>query len=289
VKHYKLLKEFKLNSLSISSIKFSPNEKKIVISSSDNKIRILDIISEKEIKILNECEHYIYNGKFSPNGNILIYCCIDNTIRLYDIKSGKEIGILKGHLSYITKAEFSYNEKNIISGSWDNTIRLWDFNNKKEINKIEENLSLINDVEFSYNNKYIISYIIWKSRFSFNNLFIASCSKDQTIRLWDIKTGKQIQLLQGHSNNIHNISFSSNNQNIISCSYDKTIRIWDIQSGKQIQLLQHPNIITDLIYYQIMILLYLLVLINVLDYGDKFFLFSISFNINNIIYRHHFI
>ena len=64
---------------------------------------------------------------------------------------------------------------------------------------------------------------------------IVSISDDNTIRIWDSQTGKQIgQLPEGHTKKVSSASFSPDGKHIVSASYDKTIRIWDTQTSKQI-------------------------------------------------------
>ena len=57
---------------------------------------------------------------------------------------------------------------------------------------------------------------------------IVSGSYDQTIRVWDAETGKEIiPPLEGHSGYVNSVAFSPEGKKIVSGSYDKTIRVWD--------------------------------------------------------------
>jgi WD40 repeat protein len=40
---------------------------------------------------------------------------------------------------------------------------------------------------------------VWSVAFSFDGKQLASCSFDQTVRIWDISTGECSQVLQGHT------------------------------------------------------------------------------------------
>ncbi|ETO08107.1 hypothetical protein RFI_29281, partial [Reticulomyxa filosa] len=84
-------------------------------------------------------------------------------------------------------------------------------------------------------------------KFSSNGNTIVSSSEDETIRIWDVKTGKQIKILNGHIDCINNVIFSLDENYIISCSNDKTIRLWDIKTGKEkIKLEGHLNSVYDI-------------------------------------------
>ncbi|MBF0253098.1 MAG: AAA family ATPase [Candidatus Omnitrophica bacterium] len=59
---------------------------------------------------------------------------------------------------------------------------------------------------------------------------IVSGSSDNTIRIWDIKSGK-VKILKGHTHQVSSLAITTDGK-IISGSNDKTIRIWDIEKGK---------------------------------------------------------
>ncbi|ETO01836.1 transcriptional regulator, XRE family, partial [Reticulomyxa filosa] len=68
---------------------------------------------------------------------------------------------------------------------------------------------------------------------------ILSGSSDESVRLWDIRSGKQIQVFDGHNDWVYVVEYSqfvindSSNSNVIcSGSEDNTIRFWDIRSNK---------------------------------------------------------
>ncbi|QOV22771.1 WD40 domain-containing protein [Anabaenopsis elenkinii] len=60
---------------------------------------------------------------------------------------------------------------------------------------------------------------------------IASGSRDNTIKLWDVQTGKVRHTLTGHSSSVVSVGFSPDGQTLVSGSGDKTIKLWDVQTG----------------------------------------------------------
>jgi WD40 repeat protein len=62
---------------------------------------------------------------------------------------------------------------------------------------------------------------------------IASCSLDQTIKLWDINTGKLLQNLTQNSSGITCVIFSKDGKTLVSSSAnpDGTIKLWDVETG----------------------------------------------------------
>ena len=69
--------------------------------------------------------------------------------------------------------------------------------------------------------------------FSPDGRTVASISDDNTIRLWNVETGKrsQIQTEEWHTQDISWLAFSPDRKIIAACSTDKTIMLWDADTG----------------------------------------------------------
>ncbi len=74
--------------------------------------------------------------------------------------------------------------------------------------------------------------------FSPDGKTLASGSFDNTIKLWNIKTGKVNNTLQGHSNFVNSVAFSPDGKILTSGSNDSTIKLWNIKTGKVINTLK---------------------------------------------------
>ena len=57
---------------------------------------------------------------------------------------------------------------------------------------------------------------------------LASGSEDNTIKLWDIDTGKLRHTLSGLSDAVNSVSISPDGRTLASGSDDKTIKLWRV-------------------------------------------------------------
>ena len=63
---------------------------------------------------------------------------------------------------------------------------------------------------------------------------LASGSHDQTVRIWDCATGKELFALNGHAGLVWSVAFSPDGQRLASGSHDQTVKIWDSATGKEL-------------------------------------------------------
>lgn len=70
---------------------------------------------------------------------------------------------------------------------------------------------------------------------------IISGSQDNTIKLWDVASGRELKTLSGHSDVVSVVAYSPDGQTIISSSWDKTIKLWDAASGHELRSLKGHN------------------------------------------------
>ena len=62
---------------------------------------------------------------------------------------------------------------------------------------------------------------------------LACACANNTIRIWDTGTHKEVAELHGHGAYVHQITFSPDGTRLVSGSGDFTVRIWDTLSAQE--------------------------------------------------------
>src|SRR5262249_51716018 len=57
---------------------------------------------------------------------------------------------------------------------------------------------------------------------------IASAGDDSVVRLWDVKTLRQVAVLRGHSGNVYAVAYAKDGKTLASAGADGTVRLWDL-------------------------------------------------------------
>jgi WD40 repeat protein len=67
---------------------------------------------------------------------------------------------------------------------------------------------------------------------------VLSASDDNTARIWDAASAKEVAILRGHEGPVNSAVFSSDGKRAVTASDDKTVRIWDATTTKVITVLR---------------------------------------------------
>ncbi len=60
-----------------------------------------------------------------------------------------------------------------------------------------------------------------------------SGSLDNTLRLWDVESGRAVRVFEGSARRIVSVALSSDGRHAVSGSEDGTVRMWDVETGRE--------------------------------------------------------
>ncbi|NJR14273.1 MAG: protein kinase [Calothrix sp. CSU_2_0] len=210
----------------VESICYSQDGKILASASNDKTIKLWDAHNYQEVITLIGHTKAVKSVVFSPDTKYLVSGSWDKTVKIWDVENGKEINTLTGHKQQVSAVALSPDGLYVASASFDKTVCIW---------KLEQALS--SEAEIHYNPASILSGHTWAVltvAFSPNGEILATGSDDNTIKLWEVKTGREIATLSGHSWSVTGLIFDLTGEFLISSSKDKTIKIWRVSNHEEI-------------------------------------------------------
>ena len=65
-----------------------------------------------------------------------------------------------------------------------------------------------------------------------------SASNDLTLKVWDLRTGKDLLTLEGHTGFVTAVAVTADGRQAVSASFNGTLKVWDLRTGKTLYTLE---------------------------------------------------
>jgi len=77
--------------------------------------------------------------------------------------------------------------------------------------------------------------------------YAVSAGDDETVRLWELASGKCLRTFRGHTADVVSLAISPDGRNVLSGSWDQEIHLWEVATGRCLRkLVGHSNIVRGL-------------------------------------------
>jgi len=156
----------------------------------------------------------------SADGRLIAAGDTQGAITLWHIKSNMEAYEQFGISELTYSVRFSPDSTHIASGR-----NIWNISTGQLVFRLAEHTGPVTNVIYSPDGQ-----------------IIATASEDETLHLWDAKTGVSVAVLNGHRASVKLLRFA-NDGSLVSGSDDGTICVWDVNAARL--LYQHSEDVED--------------------------------------------
>jgi len=212
----------------------------------DNKVTIAETASCREVRVMKGGPRSLNSMAFTPDGKTLLGAIwIGGPIWMWDVQSGNELPPL-GNLAPLSATKSlatSPDGKYAATGGRDGVIRLWDIAARKEVRQFTGQKGAVWSVAISPDGKMIAGVTPPEKLNFFND------SKDPSIRIWDVNSGRLLKTLPGSSSGNWSVAWSPDSRVLASGGDDCTISLWEAATGDlRKRLLGHLGPVTALAF-----------------------------------------
>jgi translation initiation factor 3 subunit I len=213
--------------------------------------------------LLKGHERSVTSVKYNKEGDLLFSVSKHPSFAVWYTSTGERIGTYEGHNGAVWSIDVDRHSERVITGSADNSAKMWDAETGRELVSWPHK-SPVRAVDFALGDKQFLTVTdqvlghhptvnIWDvsrnprekpvleflgkneakilcSQWGTLNQTIITGNEDGTIRVYDVRNGAQLKIIEDHVKAVMGISFNQNGTLFISASKDGTARLFDAET-----------------------------------------------------------
>jgi WD40 repeat protein/serine/threonine protein kinase len=203
---------------------FHPDGRLLAIPSGGNRIQVWDASSGRKVLTVAGHTGRVLSVAFSPpDGRRLASTSEDGEVKVWDLTAGpaggelREAVFTRRHDERVIGVAFSPDGRRFASASGETSkrgkVKVWD--------------AASGEMRFCFPGQAVPNAVVHLA-FSPDGRRLASGSVDNTVKVWDLTTGKEVHTLRGHTEPILNVLFTPDGRRLISAGRDRVVYVWDL-------------------------------------------------------------
>lgn len=221
----------------VNSVALSADGKYIASGGTDKMVKLWDAASGALVRTYAGHRKDVNAVAFSPDGTTLASCsgsvnekATDHEIKLWPVATGAAARTLSGHTHAVTALALSRDGKLLATGAMnDATIKLWN-NDASHLLTLKGHRTYDSDDTLEG---------VCALALSPDGKMLASGSFDETAKLWDTETGRELHTLTPRGGYVRAVAFSPDGKFIVTGSEGVSgesshLRFWDAATGAEL-------------------------------------------------------
>ncbi len=226
---------------SVTALAVNPDGTRIASGGDDNEITLWNLSNGQALTPTFAGHNGAITGlAFSPDGRSLASASLDRTARIWSLEDSRLLGgskktqfVLSGHSDGLFSLAFHPNGKILATGSSDRNVRLWDLESGRSVsiplspkNAVFRFAAAPPQIDQSMRILLGHKSAVLGLAFTGDGGQLVSASRDQTLRVWDWRSGVLVRLLEGHDAAVTGVAGVKGD--LYSASLDQTVRRWKL-------------------------------------------------------------
>lgn len=226
-------------------VSFSPDGSELAVGGYET-VEIRDATTGAVKERLAGLHRHVMSLSFSPSGTRVAVTCGDGSIRIFETQRGRKLATLTGHqigvIYGVPAVAFDPHGEQIVSAGADNFVKLWDAYqgddqavNLSEVAKGYDRPSASQEVDFLTQPEHMIENV----RFVDGDSKLLCASRDQSVRLFDVKTHQELRAWTDLGDNQGCVDYDAGTNSVVcgggslGDAYPGLIRCFGAASGEE--------------------------------------------------------
>ncbi|KAG5366985.1 Target of rapamycin complex subunit LST8 [Yarrowia sp. B02] len=209
----------------VTALAFQYDGKWMVTSSEDGTVKVWDM---RTATVQRNYKHRcpVNDVVIHPNQGEIISCDQEGNIRIWDLGENTcTHQLIPEEDVPVRSVSVASDGSMLVAGNNKGNCYVWKMHNTRDVT------SLHPITKFRSHSKYITKVLL-----SPDVKHLATCSADNTARIWSIKNGFSLETtLTGHQRWVWDCAFSADSAYLVTASSDHYVRLWELASGQIIR------------------------------------------------------
>jgi WD40 repeat protein len=212
-----LIRSLAPNSVHVTAIAVSPDQRYIITGGDDGLARFWDIDRGVLLRT-SDHERGIYSMLVSPDGRYLLSGSkrMPGTrdagiVWVWDFELGVLLRTLEGHKGHVTALAMTADSRYILSGDQDGDMYLWDLETGTLLKTMKGHRAPLLSIHITTDGQHVISG-----------------SSDGSVRVWILRGGVLVAEMT-HTENVHSLVVSPDGRYVITGSMEGLVEIWEFE------------------------------------------------------------
>jgi WD40 repeat protein len=198
----------------VNSLAFSPDGRWLLSGGSDRTVRLWDRAERTLRRVFTGHGDDVYSVGFAPDSSRFASTSFDGKIRVFGLDGDLPLATLSGPAGFAFRVAFSPDGRSLAASRQrterETELEIWDLAAKNPPRRLLGHRKLAGSLAYSPDGTVLISG-----------------SKDHSVRLWDARSGRLVQVLE-HSRDVSAVAFTPDGRRFAAVDW-KTIRVYPFE------------------------------------------------------------
>jgi len=228
LKEYRAISSNNLHKASnpgVTTIDLHPAEDLLLSGGRDGQALVYSRSAGKIVNTLAEHKKTVTQVLFHPTQQLALTASADGTAKVWNLAEGKgkSIFTVTTHNGEVTGCTLQATGDYWLTSSLDGSWAFHDIPNGRTLTQVSADVGLS------------------CTSFHPDGLILATGGVDSRVKVWDIKSQKNVATFEGHRGKVVDLSFSENGYYLATAAEDNTVKLWDLRKLKNFQTVTLPE------------------------------------------------